>query len=108
DASGAFKGYQGIACDITERRRAEELRELEHAVTRILADAVSASAALQTVIRAVCETEGWECGRYFRVDELPRVLRFAEGWGIADPAVQRFLARSRELRSEERRVGKEC
>jgi PAS domain S-box-containing protein len=97
DASGAFKGYQGIACDITERRRAEELRELEHAVTRILADAVSASAALQTVIRAVCETEGWECGRYFRVDELPRVLRFAEGWGIADPAVQRFLARSREL-----------
>jgi PAS domain S-box-containing protein len=97
DASGAFKGYQGIACDITERRRAEELRELEHAVTRILADADSASAALQTVIRAVCETEGWECGRYFRVDEAGRVLRFAEGWGIADPAVQRFVLLSREL-----------
>ena len=97
DASGAFKGYQGIASDITERRRAEELRELEHAVTRILADAHSASAALQTVIRAVCETEGWECGRYFRVDEPGRLLRFAEGWGIADPAVQRFVLLSREL-----------
>ena len=97
DASGTFRGYQGIACDITERRRAEELRELEHAVTRILADADSASAALQSVIRAVCETEGWECGRYFRVDEPGRVLRFAEGWGIADPAVQRFLLLSREL-----------
>jgi signal transduction histidine kinase len=66
-------------------------------VTRILADADSASAALQTVIRAVCETEGWECGRYFRVDEPGRVLRFAEGWGIADPAVQRFVLLSREL-----------
>jgi|RhiMetdeSRZDD1v2_1073273.scaffolds.fasta_scaffold01681_9 PAS domain S-box-containing protein len=97
DAAGVFRGYQGIACDITERRRAEELRELEHAVTRILADADSASAALQTVIRAVCETEGWECGRYFRVDEPARVLRFAEGWGIADPAVQRFVLLSREL-----------
>jgi len=97
DASGVFKGYQGIACDITERRRAEELRELEHAVTRILADADSASAALQTVIRAVCETEGWECGRYFSVDEPGRCLRFAEGWGIADPAVQRFVLLSREL-----------
>ena len=97
DASGVFKGYQGIACDITERRRAEELRELEHAVTRILADADSASAALQSAIRAVCQTEGWDCGRFFRVDEQAKLLRFAEGWGIAEPAVQRFLALSREL-----------
>jgi len=97
DAAGVFKGYQGIACDITERRRAEELRELEHAVTRILADADSASAALQSVIRAVCETEGWDCGRYFRVDEAAGLLRFAEGWAVADRAIQRFVERSREL-----------
>jgi len=97
DASGVFRGYQGIARDITERRRAEELRELEHSVTRILADADSASAALQSVIRAVCETEGWDAGRYFRVDEQAKLLRFAEGWGIPDPAIQRFVALSREL-----------
>jgi PAS domain S-box-containing protein len=99
DAAGVFKGYQGIASDITERRRAEELRELEHAVTRILADAdsTSTSAALQSLIRAVCETEGWDCGRFFRVDEQAKLLRFGEGWGIADPAVQRFLERSHEL-----------
>jgi PAS domain S-box-containing protein len=97
DAAGVFKGYQGIASDITERRRAEELRELEHAVTQILADADSASAALQSLIRAVCETEGWDCGRFFRVDEQAKLLCFGEGWGIADPAVQRFLERSRGL-----------
>jgi PAS domain S-box-containing protein len=97
DAAGVFKGYQGIASDITERRRAEELRELEHAVTQILADADSASAALQSLIRAVCETEGWDCGRFFRVDQQAKLLCFGEGWGIADPAVQRFLERSREL-----------
>jgi PAS domain S-box-containing protein len=97
DASGVFRGYQGIARNITERRRAEELRELEHAVTRILADADSASAGLQSVIRAVCETEAWDCGRYFRVDQQAKLLRFAEGWGVADPAVQRFVALSRDL-----------
>ena len=98
DAAGAFKGYQGIACDITERRRAEELRELEHAVTRILADADSASAALQTVIRAMCETEGWECGRYFRVDEQARRAALRRGLGhrrSRGSAFPRALARAR-------------
>jgi PAS domain S-box-containing protein len=97
DAAGVFRGYQGVARNITERRRAEELHELEHAVTRILADAGSASAALQSVIRAVCDTEGWDCGRYFRVDREANLLRFTEGWGIADAAVQRFIALSRDL-----------
>jgi len=97
DASGLFKGYRGITRNITERRRAEELRELEHAVTRILAESDSAAAALQKVIRAVCETEGWECGRYFRVDEQAGVMRFADGWSVQDPAVERFLALSRDL-----------
>ena len=97
DAAGVFKGYRGITRNITERRRVEELRELEHAVTRILADADSAPAALQKVIEAVCTTEGWDCGRYFRVDEQAGVLRFAEGWGVRDPAVERFVALSREL-----------
>jgi PAS domain S-box-containing protein len=97
DASGVFKGYRGIASNITERRRAEELRELEHAVTRILAESESAAIALQKVIRAVCETEGWDCGRYFRVDEQAGVLRFAHGWSAPDAAVERFVALSREL-----------
>ena len=96
DASGAFQGYRGIARNITERRRAEELRELEHAVTRILAEADSASAGLQAVFRAVCETEGFECGRFFRLDEKADVLRFAEGWSVPDSAVEHFIALSRD------------
>jgi PAS domain S-box-containing protein len=95
DASGTFKGYRGIARDFTERRRAEELRELEHAVTRILAEADSASTGLRAVFRAVCETEGWECGRYFRLDEQAGVLRFADAWSIPDPAVERWVELSR-------------
>ena len=97
DASGAFIGYRGITSNITERRRAEELRELEHAVTRILADTDSVAAGLQTVIRAVCETEDWDCGRYFRVDEQASLLRFAEGWSMPEPAVERFLVLSRDI-----------
>src|SRR5206468_9899299 len=47
DRSGAFKGYCGVGKDITARKRAEELRDLEHAVNRSLADANDASTGLQ-------------------------------------------------------------
>ena len=97
DSSGAFKGYRGVGKDITERKRAEQLQALEHVVSRSLADADSMTAAVQAAVRAICETEGWECGRYFRWDEKTASLRFADAWGTSDEVVQQFLAKSREL-----------
>jgi diguanylate cyclase (GGDEF)-like protein/PAS domain S-box-containing protein len=83
--------------DVTTNKRAEQLLRLEHTVAQCLADANNSSEGLKAVIRAVCETVGWECGRYFHLDEEFQVLRFADGWGIPDRAVQQFLAKSREL-----------
>jgi len=97
DDSGKFIGYRGISKNITERKRAEQLQALEHAVSRNLADADNASEGLKAAIRAVCETEVWDCGRYFRVDEKAGVLRFAGAWGVPDPVVERFIETSREL-----------
>ncbi len=97
DSSGKFKGYRGTGKDITTRKREEALRFLEHAVTRSLAEAESVGVALKAVIRAVCETEGWDCGRYFGVDEKAGMLRFADGWSVPDEAVARFVAGSRDL-----------
>src|SRR5882762_3688193 len=97
DDSGKFIGYRGLSKNITERKRAEQLRALEHAVSRGLADADNAQVGLKAAIRAVCETEDWECGRYFRVDEKAGVLRFADAWGVPDPAVERFIETSHAL-----------
>jgi PAS domain-containing protein len=55
--------------DITERKRGELLLGLELTVARCLADADTVTVALQSVIRAVCETQGWDCGRYFSMDQ---------------------------------------
>jgi diguanylate cyclase (GGDEF)-like protein/PAS domain S-box-containing protein len=97
DASGRFKGYRGIGKDITQRKREEELRALEHAVNRDLADADDVHECLKAVIRTVCESQAWDCGRYFAVDEESNVLRFAEAWGIDEPAIQSFIASARKL-----------
>ena len=97
DDKGRFLGYRGIAKDVTKSRRAEQLLALEHAVSRRLAEAESTAGALKAVIRAVCETEDWECGRYFRVDEKAGLLRFAEGWSVPGDAIERFIAGSRDV-----------
>ncbi len=96
DEKGRFRGYRGVTRDVTKEKREELLLRLEHTVTRSLAEADSVSGALKAVIRAICETEGWDCGRYFRPDNTGG-LRVSEDWGVQSAAIQRFLTRSREV-----------
>jgi two-component system cell cycle sensor histidine kinase/response regulator CckA len=80
--------------DITERKRAEQMLRLEYAVARCLDGADSASEALRAVIRAICQTQNWDCGRILRVDDAAGVLRLVEYWSVPDAAIQGFLAAS--------------
>jgi PAS domain S-box-containing protein len=83
--------------DITERKRAEQMRALEHAVARCLDTADNTSGALVAVIRAVCAAQGWDCGRFLRVDGAAGVLRLDAFWSVPDASIQTFLAASREF-----------
>ena len=83
--------------DITGHKRRELLLELEHTVARCLADADNATAALKAVIRATCKSQGWDCGRYFRLDPAAGVLCFDEAWGEPVAAIEQFLEKSRGL-----------
>ena len=96
DAAGVFEGYRGVGRDITARKRMEDLQALEHAVTRSLAEADSTSVALKSVIRAICEALGWECGRYWQVDQPAGLLRAGESWSVPDPVIEQFVAAKRE------------
>ncbi len=92
---GSFAGYRGVGRDVTEDKRAEQMLRLEHEVARLLAASEDAAGGLQGVIRAVCEAEGFACGRYFRV-EGDR-LRFQDAWSSGEAAIEPFLARSRSF-----------
>ena len=93
DAARAVVLYQ----DITERKRGDLLLGLENRVLCCLADAGNATEAVKSVIRAVCEMQGWKCGRYFSLDQSAGVLRFSESWGMPLAAVEHFLEESRGL-----------
>ena len=96
-ASGAFTGYRGVGRDVTAQKREELLLRLEHRVAQLLAQAEDSASGLKEVIRAVCDAENWACGRFFRLDEAARVLRFEEAWCVPEPAFQQFVERSRDL-----------
>ena len=86
-----------IVRDISGRRRAEQLLALEHAVNRTLAEADTAAGAVKAVIRAVCETQEWECGRYFSVDDKAGVLRFSDAWSVPGAGFEAFIEKSRDV-----------
>lgn len=88
-----------IACeDVTERKQGEELLALEFRIARNLAAAQSSATAVTSAIRAMCESLQWHCGRFFRLDPMTGILSFEESWGIATPAVEQFLTKSRGMR----------
>src|SRR5206468_1683670 len=87
-----------------ERRREEQLLALEHTVVRHIASADSALIGLKAIIRAICESEGWDVGRYFRADEKAGVLRFSQAWGPAGSDIERFIEKSRDVREPEDRL----
>jgi diguanylate cyclase (GGDEF)-like protein/PAS domain S-box-containing protein len=94
-ADGAFTGYHGVGRDVTLQKRAEKMLRLEHEVARSLAAAEDTASGLKAVILSLCESEGWDAGRYFRVDEAAGQLRFQDGWCVNEPAIDHFVERSR-------------
>jgi diguanylate cyclase (GGDEF)-like protein/PAS domain S-box-containing protein len=93
DSARRFRGYRGICRDVTTVVRTERLLQLEREINRILLDADTPEAALVAAMRGVCETQRWESGQYWRLDDAEGVLRIHAGWSVDD---ERFAAVLRE------------
>jgi len=72
--------YSGIIRDITLRKREESQLAAQYAVTRALAESGSLAEASATILKAVCETVGWEIGSFWVVDGENRVLQCIDIW----------------------------
>ena len=97
DSAGRFKGYRGITRDVTALVREERLRRLDRTIAGILPDAANVGEGLTAAIRAICESEGWESGQYWSVDEARGVMHLYAGWSVTDAAIRRVAEEAREL-----------
>ncbi|HVL36933.1 MAG TPA: diguanylate cyclase [Burkholderiales bacterium] len=76
---GRFLGYRGVGRNVTEQRRGEELLHLQHGIARTLADAGALEGCV-AVLRALCESEQWDCGELWRLDEQAQAMRRFAQW----------------------------
>jgi len=97
DDHGVFRGYRGVAKDVTVQMRAQRMLALEHAIARCLADADSVSTALQAVLHAVCETESWEHGSYWHADDASKLMRFSAAWHVPSDELEHYTQHSRTV-----------
>ena len=91
DADGSVSGVAVNVRDITEREKTERRRVMEHAVTRLLAEADTLAHVMPRVIQTICETLGLVCGAHWRWHEQDQVLRHAETWSVPTAELTEFL-----------------
>lgn len=87
---------RGTVMDITERKRAELRRTLEHDVTRQLADADTLAAVTPRIIEAICLTMGWDCGVRWSWDADNASYACHESWSVDRAGAQAFVAHTRD------------
>jgi len=68
-----------------EREREATILTFEHAVAQALATAPTSAAGVRAVLQTVCQSQLWQIGRYWLVDDKAQLLRLSEQW--SDPSV---------------------
>ncbi|HJU05704.1 MAG TPA: PAS domain S-box protein [Nitrospiraceae bacterium] len=93
---GSTFTFSAFVRDVTNLKRAEQRLRVQHAATRVLADATSLKEAAPVILEAVCEPLGWDLGILWYVDRHTHVLRCLESWASAKVQDSGFEAASRQ------------
>jgi PAS domain S-box-containing protein len=76
--------------DISERKKAEQHRNVRLALTQALADSVDEDEVVTDVLQAVCEGLGWDLGFFWTVNAEQTALVCRKGWHKPDVPEMEF------------------
>ena len=91
----AVRGIVINSRDITDRKRLERRLTAQYEAARILAESHSLASAAPSLLRAICESLGWELGQIWIIDRDADVLRLQASWHLPSLAASEFEEASR-------------
>lgn len=97
DASGRVVSYDGLISDITGRKRAERLLNIQYTTTRELAESRTLRDAVPKILQVICEGLEWDVGAFWSIDPKASVLRCLELWHTPEAQVEEFEQISRRI-----------
>jgi len=97
---GKFVHSRCFTQDITDRKRTEQRLALQYAITRDLSESIDVVEGAQRILRAVCETLGWQVGVLWRVEPESDRLVCVDLWHTVDVSIGEFERTCRELTFE--------
>lgn len=86
NAKGQITKLVGTLLDITERKLGELRQNVQHTVTRALAESATLSEAAPRILQAVCDTLDWDMGEFWHLDASGRTLYHVETQMRSRPA----------------------
>ncbi|HYP17936.1 MAG TPA: ATP-binding protein [Opitutus sp.] len=95
NAAGDLVRLMGVEQDVTERKRAASRVELQHTVTRVLAEAEPLEPTLRRILEIMARGLDADYGAFWTVDRATQSLRCAELWRAPGERLDEFAAVSR-------------
>ena len=78
--NGTFAGFVGSCVDITDRKEAEQDRQLLKTVTHAIITSNDFHSALQIALQKVCEATHWDCGEAWVPNLDKTILECSPAW----------------------------
>src|SRR5207244_179607 len=96
DADGRLIGIIGLSSDISARKRADQRRTVQYAVSQVLAEPVTRGEAAPRLLQAIGEGLEWAYGALWTVDQRANVLACVATWHTPARAFAAFEASTRQ------------
>ncbi|HKI36004.1 MAG TPA: response regulator [Gemmataceae bacterium] len=97
DETGAICGGVVVMRDVTAQVQANRRRDALHAVTGVLAESATLDEATPRILRALCESAGWDFGAIWELDREGGVVRCVDLWRRPGVPCDDFEAATREV-----------
>lgn len=97
---GQLHEYQAVGKDITERRHAERLAAVQHAIPPVLAESTTEQEVVERILQAVVGNLGWSLGEFWQVDAVLNRLTCSNIHAADGVQADEFIEVSRKMTFE--------